>query len=617
MSWQIDYNTFGSNGVANFDWDAIEIEQYEATPIFAQDNTTVETTEHTLSGRAIVSSTTPTAFVTSIANARKYLGQPGKKLVIKNGSDAFVELDPDAEPVTSGDRLASPRCEFKINEIYGGLTAIVAFKLVWHRLEDPLPGDNAVYHVLSHVWAQEFNRLEHGQWERTIRGAITVRADAPAAGDGVASNQGPTPDRYRGLIMPNLPSGYVYVEPMKFVADESATRLVYELVQRQVASNMPGRAVRGRARFKWARSLAQGGDALGRKIFHMELSGDNNVSKVDLLTEAVLASHTRIRWADTPQSVGDFIESLEIEEPDGINENSISMTVIAKALDRQNSNLADFTPLNPGVDLETLITSTTSPYQAPNPWGASLIHAVRRTLYVPSEVDGPTAATFPHATATPITNPVTQSVIAQGPVVAAASSAPTIPLAGVEQITREHEAAPYHHFKVRERIRHVTNTIAMPSMSLDAPDRLYQMTGPSVRLVTEIEIVRHGSSPPRVFLNQPQGSRLVDEDWNVSGGNVDTKGSRTFVAVYTRELEIIDIGQPGWDTVVINIPGVGGGGGATFTAWRPISNVIGFPFDPRFATAELASERTVLDPLLEHPEFNFPFTPEPLFTATA
>lgn len=581
--WSIDYNGFGTT---NGDWDAITVNWRRSTPVYAEDGITHETTEHVIGGTALVSATSDAAFKTALANARARLTRQtdavpttvspaAGALLIKIGSEKIVDIE------GKDDVLGSPSGVFTINEIHGVRTALIGFEIRYHLFET-FGDDVTTYNVSSHWWKQTFDHDKIGNTTLTVTGALTVRSNATAGEN--ATELGPNPDLYRNLVMPQLPVGF-RVESEQWATDESAVRLLYQVVLRQYTRAMLGPARDGNARFSWKRAIMAGRDgALGLKVFSGELEGDETVGPGRLVNALVEIASSRIDF------VKDQVLSIEMIEVDMLNKNRIGLN--ATALGAGGKVGSSVEPLDIGIGFTSLSDPSNDVsefYSIPDEYGNRLIRSVRRSLFNATSTPAYTTETFPKAQTEDQSS--TSSAFAQLPDYIFEAIQSGIVPAGDEaaSVQEEHRENPYIAFSVDEKVRVDTGVLVMRSQSLGGSDLPYQIHKPRVTVHTTYQMARKGLAPDRMMLTCPAGSVIISEDYNVQAGPLDGNNNREYHAVYERVLEIMDPGGNGTMFTTVNIPGFS----ISIRQWKPNEEQqLSLPFDPR---TQSSSARTLFE----------------------
>lgn len=597
MAWTIDYNSYGSTTT---DWEAIDISEYKSEPVYATDGFTHETTQHTLSGTAIINGSNDANFKDAIKDARQKLVRQGKTLLIKIGSETVVNVTGGAS-ASGEETLAGPQGVFQLTNIYGTRSALVGFSITWFDYETITGDGSETYHVLSHWWTQRFTIGDNGNARRIINGALKVASDALAAG--TSPQLGPNPDAYRGLIMPELVGGHRIVQ-MDFATDESAQRLIYTIETQEYPRNLPAPARKGQANFRWTRSNFSGPDGfIGRKVFDGELEGDITASGTELLRQLVQVSKNRIKY--TPPN-HDLIMEVEVSELDVFNANRVGYRVVAMSTGQAPQAI----PSTPNFKLLQDLTLNTPDYEPPNPYGASLIRSVRRTLF--DQSSGYTEATFPIAEHESVEEPTLRQYTA--PAALFEQVDPQMIDAGQQQhaVRESHHQYPYTQARIIERIVAHSNMIELKAQSIDGASTPWQTSKPDVYIYSELRVTRQGKAPEHVHMKPLIGGMVIRQEYNVGPGPADSNNNQAVMGVYRRLIKVIpqiDTGNM-WFKDVITIPGAGS---LEFVRWHPPGGSLAFPADPRSEEPSIARNRSLANP---HPisEFNFQIPAIPLVT---
>jgi hypothetical protein len=590
-NWAIDYNGFGSDAG---DWTALHIAELNCEPVFAEDGVTIETHKHTISGTALIKGANDAATITAINDARGKLNLARKALVISLGSTDLVDIEAGGD-----DQFGTPICHATISEIYGGKAALVQFEITWHDYLE-LSGEDATYNIVSHQWRQTFAIEESGLQTHTVSGQLKTRYNASAVTDDL-TRKGPNPDLYRGLIMPELEAGF-RIKRLEFATDESKTRLVYTIEAQEHARELPGPAKTGDGTFTWRRGMMSSQGMLGLKVFDAEVEGPPSTSPAALLGALVKCAQNRINFTGKN---ADQIMEIEVVESNIFTRNRIGLRITAIGTGNSPNPL----DIAPGFDLLQDITEGTDEYEPINPYGDGRIRSVLAAYFSP--VGDYTEATFPKAETE--SEEDTEAQAYQIPETTFEQFDSSLIEQGVEanQIQSAHTDYPYVDAQATEEIHVVPHMICLPSQSIAGKDLPYQTRKPSVFLMTEYRVSRTNEPPPRYMLGIPKGTMLVDERFVVKPGPLDANNNRTFHAVYTRVLQLIDIDQDGmWVVETGQVPVLGD---ITLIRFVPPSKILRMPFDPRTQAGSEVGAKTLFDEDSVN-GFNFKITPMTYWT---
>ena len=628
--WAITFNGFGTEGETDADrWTHVNVSSYASEPIFGDDGISIETVQHTISGTALLSATTEAAFRNKLLRARTKLtapSTPGASFKIyldytdgsgtnelasgenSTGGVAGVETATESATFTTEDAptpgsviyygaeeddYGIPTCRYEINEVFGTLTAIISFTITWHKLEPPT--ESSDWQVLHHSWSQSFDIDENGLTTLTVEGELRVRhyiQDQQA----YANNRslGTNPDRYRQLVMPDVPRNF-RMQSMNWSTDRSGNRLLYRVTMREHARPLPYPAKTGRGRFSYTRGLGGQSQMLGTKVFDGELEGDRNSDPRELLNTLLRIAASRIMFggaAGSGEMKSDLIQSVQVIEDDIFARKKIGLRIVALGMNTTSpfgmSNDPNgpigtgFSLLDPFFDSTDELTLS----ESPNVYGTSLIQSVKRQMFVPwdpSDNSDWTTTEFPAAkwrrayewdgeeqVLTFDEEVVEDNSVAeagQGDV----SNSP-IDISG-------HSDRPYVHVSGRESVVCNTNIVVASTQSLTSADLPFQVGKPIVTIESEYHLSRTKTPPKRLLLTKPQNAVVLSESFDVNRGAVDANNNNTYNAVYKRVVRLLDNPQGGgFYNQVVYIPGYGN---IEMRAWWPPQQALSLPVDPR------------------------------------
>jgi hypothetical protein len=638
--WAITYNGFGSNvASASLQWTHVNVTGMQSSPVFAEDSISIESTKHVITGTAMLSANTDSAFATLLLNVRTRLSsQPiptsgsasatafyiyvdgedhaaGAGNATDNteiaaggfsrtgdsqGVDAACDTNQDGTGpgfekvvhyVGSGDDdYGLPTCEYNINEIAGTRTAIVAFTITWHKIEPPNSSIN--YDVLSHVWSQSYDIGNSGYTTMTITGTLKTRFFSPVAGknepDGLPSEsdspfQGMNPDSYRYLVMPAIPVNF-RLESMKWSTDKPGTTLSYTIVFKEHARALPGAALVGSGSFSYRRGL----DAkafMGIKTFEGELEGGPKSDPTELLSSLIRCAASRIYFGG---GVGpgddvaiDMITSIEVTEKDIFSRKKISLRINAHGLQTTDPTG------DPGYNLLKPFVPESMNYNIPPPvWGSQLISSVKRQLWFPWNPCSSSSYTgddFPQAQWRTLDN--AEGLGAEDGYVSETVGVGTIetPLehgedSGANIDATGHRNKPYVRVEGTESIEVNNNFVIMSGQSLNAFDSVYQMGKPTVTIISEYQLTRVGTPPDRLMMTKPKNGLIMSETFDVNRGQLDGNNNRQYIGLYRRVVRLLFNSDASYFyDARINLPGWGM---IEVVAWWPTDGLAA-PVDPR------------------------------------
>jgi len=627
--WAITYNGFGSAGDAaeHLDWSHVNVQSVKSSPVFSDDGISIETTRHVITGTALISKTTDANFRSAVLNARALLAAHPRK-----GASTAVKVYLDSETVatdvasgihsatqtdglqgetdefTGGsefnvvtyygmdeDDYGLPTCDFSIEEIVGTSTAVVSFTITWHKYEPPAAG--LTYDVISHTWTQEYTIDEAGMTTLVVDGQLRTRNYVDGRNASTGTTRGTNPDKWRTLVMPAVPDNF-RVDSMRWATDTSGSKLLYRITLKEYARPLPFPAKRGSGSFVYKRSVDSGMTMLGTKVFTGELEGDTNSDPRELLNSLIRIAASRIFFGSVMDPGGgetgktpDRIMSITVGEEDIFTKKKIKLQIIAQGMQTTSpfgttggaGQGTGFNLMDPFFSKDGLGLA-----ERPNAYGSQMISSVKRQLFLPFDPDNNSAwaneRAFPQATWRTANE-------WNGDDVALVADDETVSDAIVEATDGEHINAPidetehsknpYVLVSADEHIEMDTNVIVMPGQSMTAHDVPFQISKPTVKIVSEYKFSRVGLPPKRFMLSKPENGVTLEENFNVNRGEVDANNNRNYLASYRRVVQLLDNGttaSTGFYASSFNLPGWGT---VEMKAWWPQGGTIQMPVDPR------------------------------------
>jgi len=621
--WKITYNDFGSNGTGSYTWKYLKIDEYRVDPLIDKDGITHYTTQHTLSGTALLV-VSEGNLAAAIQGARDKLTKQGRNLVIKTNDVEIANCGNNTvgSNPTSTDSMAFPKCWFSISEIFGNQNAIISFTFQWQDVvEDVLvaDGESFAFDVLSHQWRQRFNIAENGLQTWSVEGSIKVRADANGTGSPQLGNN---PDLYRQLVMPLIPDGF-RIKSMNWSTSASGEELVYSLTFQEHARRLPYPAKRGTGSFTYARSL-DGTGFLGTKSFDAEFEGDAACNTEELLAALLTASQSRIMWTGAKK---DLITAVEIREHDIFSKKRLSIHISARGIDPKISEIQgegsggghelNFGILNDFIEKGQALSEATSPY------GSKLIGSCKRALF--QNYAGYTDSNFPIAGIVALSGSnVAQSSCTDSSVrieetiyehpddvpVPQSGEAPIIP-AGDEAdhvlVDDDNKQQSYLTVHGSESVKVKTNFDVLPVFSELFKAIPWQTKQPEVYVESEYTISRNGSAPPSIQFKKPSNGVVLDESNTVDSGDLDSNNSRMFTRHHFRRVQLINGLSPDgyngemWHNGTYTIT-FDNGAWITVTYIYPNIQQVARPVDPRIDNLGSSGEISIFDTMPDAPE---------------
>ncbi len=520
--------TLEYNGFTNLD--NVKIDEWHSIPVYEVDGLSHGTTEHRVSGTALISNTTAATFEDRLLSARTLLTRPRGALVIDLDGQSHINL------AAGGDDADGPFGDFRISDPVTPLCSVVSFDVQFFQYE--ITGAETRGDVIAHRWTQEWEIGADGLMRHTVAGSLRVIASALATA-AASINIGSNPDAYRELIVAPLPPGFRR-ERMLFATDDTGNRLLYTVEDKEYGRDLPAPATTGTGSFRWERTMGSKLGMLGVKVFECELTAPPSVSTRDLLAAAVEVSKQKITYAGLKP---DIIHSIRVSEPDLFNENKIGYRVMATGASViEGQRGGQISP--PNFDLyQDLISDAGLAGYADLPiYAHNAIRSLRRTLYAPVDCDGNTALL--HLAGVPKSgweqnNAYDIDLLAvTAPAAVFDGTDPSVS-DGQDIAAEGHVTAPYMYFDAKDRIEvKDTGMVLLRSNVINTPDAPVQLHKPEVYMFTEIAMSRLGSAPGRPMRPLPVGSVVKSESFRVSTGELDANNKRLFTAAFTRVVQL-------------------------------------------------------------------------------
>lgn len=631
--YEITYNEFGSEGISGHLWSYVKVNSYQSAPQFSEDGVTHYSTQHTLSGTAMLEQSGET-LLDVINKARTKLQKVGRNLVIKLDDVEMVNVGNDDYSKNGGlaseprdypnlnaktDIMGYPRCNFEITKFFGTENAVVNFTFVWmESLVDSLVGDNDdenAIHILSHQWRNRFAISENGLQSWTVEGTLHVMpTNVTCAAN--TTYYGSNPDNYRALVMPIIPPNF-RIKSMNWATDPTGQKLIYSIAMQEHARGLPYPAKTGSGTFSFKKSLDSQSGLLGIKSFSAELEGDGRSNPKALLSALLSASTTRIKWTGEGK---DLITSIEVTENDIFSKKRISLRITAKGMPDQsqnNDNLEDLSlsGLNFGI-FDDFVPHNAAHAAAPTPYGGALIGAYKKKLFMPYEIytlgDFPRATSVSHGgtqTGVPDVsgNGVIQSSMCTDgydekyyqftqDVIGIPPTQEDSDLSGeVTEPSAEDELARYLKVKGTERVSVKNNIVTFTSHGRDYKASVpWQVEAPTVITESEYILTRLGDPPPMMLYKHDSASGIVlEERTAVEAGDIDSNGNKLYTRTVYRKVQLLsgfenDIIEDGKATKTYTF--TGGGDVDLVVNYIHLSPKLATPYDPRIQTeAEIES----------------------------
>lgn len=549
----------------------VSIDSYSYSPVMAHDGITVESTSVSISGTCIVTGSANT-WATLRADLQRGSQRLSSATMVTGGSN-LIDLDSDTS------NIGGPFLKLTATEVVGA----AGLALVRFELYDTFPSCTD-QPLLSHNWTQTMSMDQAGHATRTINGYLRAyrgkdgtMSVVPANATGWTGTTGYA-DFFRRPIIPDVPGYGWRRESQQFAYDQQSTGLIYQVVDKQHAYDLPDGVRVGDMEFSYERNIDNPGVA--NLTFSCDLEGDLSLTAITsgsvngtsaaytgnryLLQSAIQLSKTRI----DANFKGILITRLRVTEKNLLSGYAIRLEIDAQAYPTTASGVPSTTVLGPiayMVGQRFTITRTLS--RTMDPYGPYV-----KPLLDPGEGEPPAAGAYymvPHYIDNMLADfdcaeegdplPKAQLTLFTGSnlygnIDIAVADDPD----GITEINamfggkyNDGQTQPPNESDYTQIVSHNTSIthadydsglVRMSAMYLDKPDLVLQTRKPVVRVREHVEITASNTAPAKLLRPLPAGAHLVDEEWNVSFGKYDAQGQRSFTGMYDRTFAMYDAG---------------------------------------------------------------------------
>lgn len=558
----------------------VNIESYTCTPQMAEDGMVVKGAEYHITGTAILNAEDWEAM-------KNALGRMSNRLLsatMVNGAAELVDL------TSAKSNIGGPYCTMTGNQVIGTKLALVRFDLRDEMNMNLSLACNGPP-VVAHTWTQAMSLDGAGKITRTINGVLRVargsgkNTTTPAT---VSSwnNRTPIADLFRKAIIPPPPAIGWRRESQSFAYDNHSTALIYSIVDKQHAHDLPDGVRVGDMDFMYERSANDPGVA--NLTMTVDLEADlgqslkPNTTPNRMLVQAALAlAKTRINAGYGSM----IITRVAITEKDMLSRYAIHFVLEAQVYAGATSaNNAAIVPLAYMVGQKFAVTRTEG--RAVSPYGPSvqLTAGDEPTLgsyymvphYIGNAINAMdcegSGGNMPQASM----NTVTDANVYGSIVVTVFDSTDGLPEAnavfkGEQSNTVEQpdntgantEQEPTYtqivsHNVSLTNVSYDSGMVRLSVMYTSGADLLFQTRKPHVRIRERVEVSRANTPPAKLYRSMPTQAYLLGEDWNVTYGKYDAQGNRLYTGVYEREYALYDNGQEGAQGFYTSIAGYAG-----------------------------------------------------------
>jgi len=574
MSTDMTLQPFGTSSVYTIN--NVNVETFSSEVVFAEDNMTSIGSRMHVQGTGIMSEEDWTYIQAHLKVASSRLNY---------GRMQMPSAAPYLFNFTAGNSdIGGPFCKLNGTQIIGTKVVLVRFEI-----ETRERADQCGLPVVAHTWVQKMTMDAAGRPTRSINGALRIPRSATTSG-GVASNTSwastaPIADLFRRAILPDVPGAGWRRESQEFAYDQNSTALLYQVVDKQYAYDLPDGVIVGDMDFSFERRAEDAG--IGHCTFTCELEGSLALAGITgttpnrrLVEAAVQLSKTRIN----ANYNSCLITRMRVHEKGILSGYAIRLEVDADVF--PDDGAGALVPLAFMIGQAFTITRTTS--RAADAYGAAVPVAGVATQYamVPHYVSNllngmncqGAESNMPRASLTTITGAnsygsvsVTVTATTQG------VSAMNSPFGG-DFTSSEQQYPNSEQGSARIVAHNVANTQAsydsgicrLSPMYTDTTDFLFQTRKPCVIVTERTEASRANVAPGKATRPLPTGAYLISDNYQVAFGKYDGQGNRLFTGVYDRTFAMYDNGGSSSHGFYSQTTP----GGPSVRAWQAPNNVV-------------------------------------------
>jgi len=554
----------------------VNIETWSSEVVLAEDNMTPIGSKMHVAGTAMMATADWDAVRTQLKlNATRLavasLPNPG-------GGDDMIAF-------TSGaSNIGGPFCKLTGTQVVGSTVVLVRFEI-----DDQQDATGCNNPIVATTWVQSMAIDATGRPTRTVRGTIRIARSSTASSTtpalpGAWSTTRPYADLFRFLAIPDLPAKWRR-ESQEFAYDQMSTALVYQIVDKQYAHDLPDGVIVGDMDFSFERRAEDAG--IGHCSFSCELEGSLALDGITgttgnrrLVEAAVQLSKTRIN-ANYSSCI---ITRMRVTERSILSGYSIRFEVDADVFPDNGSGA--MVPLATMIGQAFTVTRSTTK-EAPAYGAAALVDGAPKQYYmIPHYVsnvingmncdgaaDKAERATIVAFTGANAYGTVTVAVTAGATGVPAMNTLFTGRYSATQQQNANDNDGYVNiiaHNVAITSARYDSGICRLSPMYVDTGDFLFQTRKPSVLVSEKAESSRANIAPAKYMRPLPTGAFLVNDNFNCSFGKYDPQGQRLFSGVYERTYALYDLGgNSGNGFTTQTAPS-----GASLRAWVPPNDVI-------------------------------------------
>ena len=541
----------------------VQIESHSAEPWMAEDGATVAGVRISVTGTATLDGDVWANIRTKLLNHSCRLASA--TMTSPTGGGTLIEM------TSAKSSVGGPYLKLTATEVIGSDFAVVRFELTDQttRCDEP---------VIAHTWTQRFNIDPLGRMTRTIQGTARAARNATASDDqpAIRNSTGwdatkPWIDLFRRALLPDVPAPGWRRESQEFALDQLGTGLVYQVVDKQYAYDLPNGVRMGDMEFTYERNAQDAGIGVCR--ISIDLEGDQNLTESPipgnrkLVAAAVELAKTRINatYANT------IITRMQVTERNMLSGFSIRFELDAHVFPTSSNATSVLAPIAFMVGQRFKIVRTEN--RTMDPYGA--FSQVRTTDSEggcgPIDSLGVSYYMVPHYVNNILSGmdcrsgdsalPYALLVVLQGDNGYGDIKVYVCPdLEGVPAMNDKlddgvHKAEPEQpedagggtqivsHAISTTNSRYDTGLVRMSPMYNAGGDLVLQTRKPLVVVSERIEVSRANTAPRKKVRALPSSAMLISENWDVAFGRFDAQGNRLFTGIYERKFALYDNGQ--------------------------------------------------------------------------
>lgn len=591
-----------SNGgitTSNYTIDNVQLESYHAEAEIADDQMTPKGSRFAITATGLIAAESWSSIQTN-------LSRTGNRATLVRMTNPSVAGEYLINLASSNSDIGGPFVKMTGTQVIGSTVVLVRMEITDRiAICDASP-------ITAHVWTQRMSTDGSGQITRTVQGTIYISRGSTGTTIGVVSRNiapwtgtMPWADLFRRAIVPTLPAYGWRRESQDFAYDSTSTALIYTVVDKQYAHDLPDGVRIGDMEFSYERSLDN--PAVANCSFSCDLVGDISMRNLDygnttrgnrvLVRAAVELSKTRIN-----ATYGNMlITRMRVTEKNILSGYAIRFELDAQSYPNTAQATNTMSPLAYMIGQGFKVVRSTSreidaygskvrSLSGENPSAQSELYAM-----VPHYFQNILNGMDCQGTENPVPYAVTQTISENDPTygtVAVTVIAGNVGLGPSNDIivgkyaatATQEPSGTYtnivaHNLSVTS-VKSSRGIVRLCPMYPNAQDLIFQTKKPEVRVTERVEVSRVNIAPDRVNRPLPSGAVVDSEDWDVSFGRFDAQGNRVFTGVFSRTYMLYDLGgsasvnAPTANGFYDLLPTTGAMSGDSVRAWRAPSATV-------------------------------------------